>query len=132
MPVKPATKGVRMIISFFVDFNKLVALGRKYPWPKPEKCLCCNGCRIWGHGYVPACFDRINHAIEIKRCRCPDCKCVYRFRPKGYFNRFQADIATVRLCIASKVRSGKWLVGIGRTRQRQNIWGFMTDMTLNS
>ena len=123
-----------MIISFSVDFNKLVALGRKYPWPMPKKCLNCNRCRLWGHGYVLACFDGFNHAVEIKRCRCPDCNCVYRFRPKGYFKRFQADIATIRSCMASKVQCGKWIGGIGRTRQRhwfnmllRHIKAYLTD-----
>ena len=123
-----------MIICFSVDFNKLVALGRKYPWPKPNKCLRCNGCRLWGHGYDLACFDGFNQAIEIKRCRCPDCNCVYRFRPKGYFKRFQAGISTIRLCITSKVQNGKWMDGIGRTRQGhwfkallRNIKAYLTD-----
>lgn len=101
-----------------MDFKKLVALGRKYPWPKLKNCLRCNGCRVCGHGFVLACFDGFNQAIEIKRCRCPDCNCVYRFRPKGYFKRFQADIATIRLSIATKAQAGKWIARIGRTRQR--------------
>jgi hypothetical protein len=123
-----------MIICFPVDFKKLIALGRKYPWPKPKSCLRCNGCRLWGHGFVLACFDGFDQAIEIKRCRCPDCDCIYRFRPEGYFKRFQADIAAIRLSIASKEETGKWKAGMSRTRQRhwfkaltRTIKAYLTD-----
>ena len=107
-----------MIISFPADFKKLIDMGRNYPWPKPANCECCNGCRIWGHGYVSAFFDECHHAIEIKRCRCPDCGSVFRFRPVGYFKRFQAKIETIRLSIATKLQTDKWIAGINRTRQR--------------
>ncbi len=123
-----------MIICFPVDFKKLIELGRNYPWPKPKSCMRCNGCRLWGHGFVLACFDGFDQAIEMKRCRCPDCNCIYRFRPEGYFKRFQADIATIRLSIASKVQTGKWKTGISRTRQghwfralTRTIKAYLTD-----
>ena len=123
-----------MIICFPVEIKKLIKLGRNYPWPKPKSCLRCKGCRIWGHGFVRACFDGFKQAVEIKRCRCPDCNCIYRFRPEGYFNRFQAEIATIRLSIAVKTQGGKWIAGIGRTRQRhwfkaliRNIKAYLTD-----
>jgi hypothetical protein len=111
------TQDKKMIIYFAVNLNKLVALGRKYPWSKPKRCLNCNGCRIWGHGFVLAWFDGFDQAIEIKRCRCPDCKCIFRFRPEGFFKRFQADTATIRSSIFLKVHTGKWMSGISRTRQ---------------
>lgn len=107
-----------MIISFDADFKKLIDMGRNYPWPKPEGCPFCNGCRVWGHGFVLVCFDGWRHPIEMKRCRCPDCRHVFRFRPQGYFPRFQAGIETIRESIASKCWMGKWIAGIGRTRQR--------------
>jgi hypothetical protein len=107
-----------MIISFSVDFKKLIELGRDYPWPKPSRCPLCNGCRLWGHGFVLACFDGYNHAIELKRCRCPDCRSIFRFRPQGYFKRFQAKIEKIRSSIASKSQTGKWEAGISRTRQQ--------------
>jgi hypothetical protein len=106
-----------MIICFQVDFKRLFDLGRDYPWPKPTSCLRCEGCRLWGHGFVLAFFDGYNQGVEIKRCRCPDCGCVLRFRPLGYFKRFQARIKAIRLSIAVKTQTGKWEVGIGRTRQ---------------
>jgi hypothetical protein len=106
-----------MIIFFSVDFKELIELGRQYQWPKPERCLRCNGCRLWGHGFVSVWFDGVDQPIEIKRYRCPDCHCIFRFRPKGYFKRFQADIETIRSSIRSKVDTGKWKPGISRSRQ---------------
>ena len=116
IPVKPV-KGIIMIIWFAADFKKLIALGRNYPWPEPKGCLRCKGCRLWGHGFVLAFFDGWDQAVEIKRFRCPDCDCVHRFRPEGYFERFQTDIATIRSSIEIKAQTGKWSAGIGRTRQ---------------
>ena len=128
------TKDKKMILYFPVNLKKLVALGRKYPWSKPKRCLNCNGCRIWGHGFVLAWFDGFNQAIEIKRCRCPDCKCIFRFRPKGFFKRFQADIATIRSSIFFKVQPGRWMHGISRTRQchwfralLRKVMAYLTD-----
>ena len=107
-----------MIICFPVDFKKLIELGRDYPWPKPDKCLSCNGCRLWGHGFVLACFDCWHQSIEIKRCRCPDCGCVLRFKPEGYFKQFQAKIETIRSSIATKSRTGAWESDISSSRQQ--------------
>ena len=103
------TKNNKMIIYFSVNLKKLVELGRKYPWCKPKRCLNCNGCRIWGHGFVLAWFDGLDQAVEIKRCRCPDCKYIYRFRPKAYFKRFQADIETIRSSIFPNYITANWL-----------------------
>lgn len=123
-----------MIIYFQVDIKKLIELGRKYSWPKPRICPSCKGCRIWGHGYVWVFFDGLNHAVEIKRCRCPDCNSVFRFRPDVYFKRFQAKIDTIRSSIASKVATGRWEEGSSRTRQRhwfkalkRTIKAYLTD-----
>ena len=107
-----------MIICFPVDIKSLIELGRNYPWPKVKNCLRCNGCRLWGHGFVLACFDGWDKAIEIKRCRCPDCGCVLRFKPDGYFKQFQAKIETIRSSIATKSRTGAWESGISRSRQQ--------------
>ena len=107
-----------MIISFPVDSKSLIELGRNYPWPKLEICLRCKGCRLWGHGFVLACFDFWHQAIEIKRCRCPDCRCIYRFRPEGYFKGFQASTETIRSSIAMKAGTGKWEREINITRQQ--------------
>ena len=107
-----------MVISFSVGLKKLFKLGRDYPWPRPESCPRCSSCRLWGHGYVSANFDGYNQSFTLKRYRCPDCGCVIRLRPKGYFRRFQASIASIRSSIVSKAGWNKWIGGVSRTRQR--------------
>lgn len=111
-------KDMNMIILFPAMLNKIYRLGRGYPWPRPKACPGCNECRVWGHGFVPAYFDGYCHALCLKRYRCPNCKCVICLRPKGYFKRFQASIATIRSSIVSKVDFGKWIAGPSRSRQQ--------------
>lgn len=106
-----------MVIFFPVILKQLFYLGRLYPWPKPKYCPRCGGHRLWGHGYVEAFFDGFSQALFLKRYRCPDCGCVIRLRPSGYFRRFQSSIASIRSSIKHKVKSGHWLVGLSRTRQ---------------
>lgn len=110
-------KDVRMIIFFSAILNEIYHLGRNYPWPRLDSCPRCSGCRLWGHGFVLACFDGYDQPLCLKRYRCPDCRCVLCLRPEGYFKRFQASIATIRSSILSKVQAGKWMAGIGRSRQ---------------
>jgi len=106
-----------MVIFFSANLNKLFIDGRNYPWPKPEHCPRCNGCRLWGHGFVLAYFDGYDQPFNLKRYRCPECRCVLRLRPAGYFKRFQAPIAMIRFSVAFKVRAGKWILAISRSRQ---------------
>jgi len=126
---KENTRGVLtnilMIIFFPLSLNEIFQQGRNYPWPKPTLCPRCNGCRIWGHGFISACFDGYLVPLCLKRFRCPDCGCVFRLRPKGYFKRFQAPIAVIRSCIASKVQENKWLESISRSRQRHWLLALM-------
>lgn len=107
-----------MVIFFSVGLKKLFDLGRNYPWPRPESCPRCSSYRLWGHGYVSAYLDGYDQSFALKRYRCPDCGCVIRLRPKGYFGRFQASIASIRSSIVSKAVGNKWIGGISRTRQR--------------
>jgi hypothetical protein len=109
-----------MVIFFSVILKDLFVLGRDYPWTRPESCPVCNGCRLWGHGFITAYFDGYDQPFSLKRYRCPDCRCVVRLRPEGYLKRFQASIATIRSSIVSKAQSRRWIAGIGRTRQ--NHW----------
>jgi hypothetical protein len=111
------TKGDLMVIFFSVVLKDLLERGRDYPWPKPAVCPRCGACRLCGHGYVGCFFDGFQHALLIKRYRCPDCRCVIRCRPNGYFKRFQAPIDTIRESISSKAQRGCWLKGISRCRQ---------------
>jgi hypothetical protein len=123
-----------MVIFFPVRLKELFALGRKYPWSRPDSCPRCGSCRLWGHGFVLACFDGYDQCLWLRRYRCPDCGCVIRLRPRGYFSRFQASIAAVRSSVESKALRGRWISGIGRTRQLhwfralcRRIKGHLTD-----
>jgi len=107
-----------MVLFISIKLKKLFEQGRDYPWERPDQCPECDGCRVWGHGYVPVLFDGFNEPLLIKRHRCPDCRCVMRFRPKGHFKRFQASIKTIQACLSGKLKHGQWNPSISRSRQR--------------
>lgn len=115
--VRP-TRNKKMIIFSAVKLKELFEKKRHYPWQKPASCPCCNSCRLWGHGFVGALFDGYNQPLLLKLYRCPDCGCVIRLRPAGYFKRFQAPIETIRSSIACKSTTDRWLPKISRSRQR--------------
>jgi len=106
-----------MIIFSAVKLKQLFKKERDYPWQKPKGCPRCESCRLWGHGFAPANFDGFKRPLLLKLYRCPDCGCVIRLRPKGYFKRFQASVETIRSSIACKASTNRWIAGIGRTRQ---------------
>lgn len=118
--LKAPRKGDAMIVSVPVDINLLLKLKENYAWPRPDRCPGCNHFKVWGHGFAYCCFDFSTDPIPIKRYRCPNCGCVIRLRPEGYFNRFQASVDTIRKCIDSIVTTGKAIKGI--CRQRQYHW----------
>ncbi len=111
------TRNGKMIIFSAVKLKDLFEKERDYPWRKPEGCPCCSSHRLWGHGFAEAIFDGYNRPLLLKLYRCPDCGCVIRLRPKGYFKRFQAQVETIRSSITLKSSSNRWLPGISRTRQ---------------
>jgi len=115
-PMQPTRNG-KMIIFSAVKLKELFEKERDYPWRKPEGCPCCSSHRLWGHGFAEAIFDGYNRPLLLKLYRCPDCGCVIRLRPKGYFKRFQAQVATIRSSITLKSTRNRWLPGISRTRQ---------------
>ena len=106
-----------MIIFSAVKLKELFEKERNYPWQKPDKCPCCNSHRLWGHGFADALFDGYQRPLLLKLYRCPDCGCVIRLRPAGYFKRFQAPVETIRSSIACKSTTNRWLSGISRSRQ---------------
>jgi len=106
-----------MIIFSAVKLKELFEKERDYPWPKPEGCPRCSSHRLWGHGFAGAIFDGYKQPLLLKLYRCPDCGCIIRLRPKGYFKRFQAPVATIRSSITIKSANNRWLSGISRTRQ---------------
>lgn len=106
-----------MILFFPVVLKELSEQGRNFPWPRLEQCPRCGSHCVWGHGYVRALFDGFNKPILLKLCRCPNCRCIIRLRPSGFFTRFQAPIAAIRESMAGKEESGRFLPGLSRTRQ---------------
>jgi len=117
-PLRRLSRNCAMVMFFPVRLKKLFRLGRDYPWPRPDSCPRCSNYRLWGHGYVLAYFDGYDQSFTLKRYRCPDCGCVMRLRPKGYFKRFQASVTSIRSSVISKAGCGRWIRGIDRTRQR--------------
>jgi hypothetical protein len=113
-------KGDHMIVFLCVSIKEIVERGRDFPWPRPEICPRCGSTRVWGHGFVSAIFDGFVPHVLLRRWRCPECHCVVRVRPGGYFSRFQASIETVRSSIALRLENGRWPPG--GSRQRQGHW----------
>jgi hypothetical protein len=73
----------------------------------------------WGHGLGVIFFDGIPGAVYLNRFRCPVCRCVMRFQPKGYFKRFQAGIQRIYACLRQRIINGaRYETGISRSRQR--------------
>ena len=97
--------------------KEIFALGRDYPWPRPELCPRCHERAVWGHGFVLAYFDGFDQGVLLRRYRCPGCGCVIRLRPEGYFSRFQASIATIRFALSHRLRRGRWPPHLSRSRQ---------------
>lgn len=110
-------KDVPMILPVVAGLKEIVRQGRSFPWPRPDECPQCHGRRLWGHGFVCAIFDGVAEHVLLRRFRCPDCGCVMRLRPDGYFKRFQASVHTIRSRIAYRLRTGRWLGGMSRSRQ---------------
>lgn len=107
-----------MIIFVAVNFKKLLKQKRKYRWPRPDHCPCCQARKLWGHGFVLAYFDHLPEGVLIRRYRCAECHCVIRLRPRGYFPRFQASIQTIYKSLSHMVSNAGYLYGICRNRQR--------------
>ena len=128
------TRNGEMVIFSAVKLKELFEKERDYPWQKPETCPCCGSNRLWGHGFADAIFDGYKQPLLLKLYRCPDCGCVIRIRPKGYFKRFQASAETIRSSISLKSTANRWLPGISRSRQchwfralKKRIKAYLTD-----
>lgn len=113
-------KDVLMIIFVSVSIKDIVESGRDFPWPRPVICPRCEGTRVWCHGFVTAFFDGFDEQVILRRFRCPECRCVMRVRPAGYFERVQTSIETIRSCIGFRLEHGRW--PMGSSRQRQGHW----------
>lgn len=109
---------ITMILPVCAKLNDIYQQGRKFNWVKPEICPRCGSVKIWGHGFVLAYFDGFAHGILLRRYRCPDCHCVIRMKPKGYFRRFHATIRTIESSLSLRLSTGRWNAEISPSRQR--------------
>jgi hypothetical protein len=107
-----------MIIFVCVPLKEIFKQGRQFVWPRPERCPRCALSKVWGHGFVLAYFDDINAGVYLRRYRCPECGCVIRLRPLGYFSRIQASIETIRSVLTHRLEQGRWPAGLPGNRQR--------------
>jgi hypothetical protein len=117
-----------MILGVVVNLKQLFKYQRKYPWPRPDTCPKCGVGGLWGHGFVLAYFDDLSAGVFLRRFRCPHCGCVIRLRPKGFFRRFQASIATIRFSLARRLAGGRYLPGISASRQRHWLNGLVRNV----
>ena len=106
-----------MILSVCVKLNEIYSQGREFTWTKPGNCPRCKSVRVWGHGHIMGYFDGFPKGVFLRRFRCPDCGCVIRMKPQGYFLRFQASIHKIRSCIAQRLAS-RWCGDLSASRQR--------------
>ena len=114
---KPIQGDIAMIIFVCSNLKEIFDKQRQYVWPRPERCPRCQLSKLWGHGFVLAYFDDVAGGVYLRRYRCPECGCVIRLRPRGYFPRIQASIDTIRASLAQRLRQGRWPVGSSRSRQ---------------
>lgn len=106
-----------MIIAVTATLKDVFLKGKEYPWPKPSQCPKCGNMRVWGHGFVLAWFDECTSLIYLRRYRCPECHCVIRLKPQGYFERFHCLAETIRTVISRRIETGRWPGGFSRSRQ---------------
>jgi hypothetical protein len=117
-----------LLIYLSVDLNKLFSLGKKYPWPRPERCPSCLGNRLWCHSYVARNFDGFQKSLWVKKYRCPDCRCVHTIRPLGHMPFVQASVFSVFFSLASKIIFGLWLADFCLRRQRHWFFRFKRNI----
>jgi len=109
-----------LVLHVAVDVQRLVELGKKYPWPKPARCLFCKSSRLWGHGYVLRYFEGFVRPLWIRRLRCPDCRTVYTMRPDLFPRRFRHSLRAILSSLMTKIADGCWLPSL--PRQNQQYW----------
>ena len=112
------TKAGAMIIFVSVNLKHLFKCQRNYAWPRPQCCPRCRMMRPWGHGFFLAYFDDLPAGVYLRRYRCPQCSCIIRLRPKGYFPRFQAAIGAIRASLSQRICGGGYLPRFSASRQR--------------
>lgn len=109
------------VIFVKVDVKQLVALGRKYPWSKPEACPEC-GQHLWWHGFVSAYLASEPEAVCLRSLVCPHCHSVHRLRPDSHWSRFWSSIYSIKETINYRQLHGRWRPDLPRSTQRQWWW----------
>lgn len=110
-------KDVPMILRVCVSIKDVLEKGRAFAWSRPRVCPGCAGRRISADGFESRFYDGWCERVWLRRYRCRDCGCAIRVRPEGYFPRFQASIKSIRSRIAHRLDTGRWAVGMSRSRQ---------------
>jgi len=98
-----------MIYFVAVILKDIFEQGKDYPWVRPAACLNCNHYRVWGHGFAPRIFDGFASSLHMKCYRCPQCRCVMTSRPDTHFSRIQCCKETIRILLALRITTGRWL-----------------------
>jgi hypothetical protein len=109
-----------LVLHVAVDVQRLLELGKGYPWPRPKRCFSCASSRLWGHGYVRRYFEGFVRPFWIKRLRCPDCRTVYTLRPDLFYRGFRYSVRTILSSLTSRMTDLRWLPSI--PRQNQQYW----------
>ncbi|CAO0823030.1 hypothetical protein DFAR_3460009 [Desulfarculales bacterium] len=100
---------------FAACIKKIMELGRRSPWLRPERWLRCGSVRLWGHIFRACLFcDEALKAIWLRRFLCPDCqrRGWIQLRPWGCWSRFQALVETIRQSLPNKLARGRWDPGL--------------------
>ena len=123
-----------MIVKVKADIKQIFKLGKKFKWQKPVKCSQCHEATLWGHGFVLSFFDSFDQGLYLKRYRCPWRRTVFKLKPFGYFNRFQANIKMIFLSIWNRVCKNRYLPGLSWSRQhfwftalKRNITAYLSN-----
>lgn len=119
-PNRPSPKSDSLILHFAVDVKRLVQQGKEYPWLRPQLCPCCDGLRLWGHGYVPRYFEGLTWGLWMKRFRCPDCGAVHTCRLEGFYRGFRYSAPSILFSLLNRIVQGRWLRC--QSRQCQQYW----------
>lgn len=110
-----------MIWFVAVDLKQIFTQERNYPWLRPDRCLHCQGVRVWSHGYCHRFFDGFSRALLMKCYRCPDCRCVMTVRPDSHFSRIRAACQTIKSHLEHRINHGFWPASALR-RSRCRYW----------
>lgn len=119
-----------MVLFVAVNVKEVGRLGKAFPWPRPRRCPRCRG-RIWGHGFVLAYFEGVAEEVFLRRYRCPDCRSVYRLRPRSHWRRLQSSIETIRRCLEHRIKSGSWCRDGPRSRQGHWLRGLRIQSAIH-